>query len=969
MAIAPQRTGIGIRRHFTTPGVHPYDMVTWERRDARITNYRDGSVAFEQLGVEVPSTWSVNATNILAQKYFRGTPGTPEREWSLRQVADRVVDTVTAWGIKDGYFVDDEEAETFRDELKFLIIHQMAAFNSPVWFNIGVAGVPQQGSACFILSVEDTMDSILNWYTEEGTIFKGGSGAGVNLSKIRSSRELLKGGGTASGPVSFMRGADASAGTIKSGGKTRRAAKMVILDADHPDIEDFIWCKAVEERKARVLRDAGFDMDLDGKDSISIQYQNANNSVRVTDAFMEAVVAGRDWNLLARGSDEVIDTVPARDLFRQIAQATWECADPGMQFDTTINKWHTASNTGRINGSNPCSEYMHIDDSACNLASLNLMKFLEDDSSFDVDGFRSATEAIFTAQEIIVGNAGYPTEKIGENSRRFRQLGIGYANLGALLMAQGLPYDSDGGRAWAGAITALLTGHSYATSARTAARMGPFAGFHENAEPMIKVLKMHRDAVAAIDEEVVPMELLSAAQESWELAVELGEQHGVRNAQASVLAPTGTIGLLMDCDTTGVEPDLGLVKTKKLVGGGTMSIVNQTVPRALVRLGYGPDQIDEIVAYIDENKTIVGAPHLKAEHLPVFACSMGDNTIHYLGHVRMMGAVQPFISGAISKTVNLPEDVSVEDVEQLHIDAWRLGIKAVAIYRDNCKVGQPLSTTKKDGSEADVSGGSSQATAEVEARVAELNAQVAQLEAAMAANSLRPTETVVVGAVRERLPRRRKSYTFAFRVADCEGYVTVGEYEDGRPGEVFMKVSKQGSTLAGIMDAFSISVSLGLQHGVPLATYVRKYTNMRFEPAGITDDADLRIASSLVDYIFRRLALDYLTIEERADLGVLSSSERTQPTLPGVEETATESTGIVETGSIAEPVTDGVAPQPALFTEEVVEVAPAPSAPVDGPLARAEQRDAPYCYQCGNAMQRAGSCYVCGSCGATSGCS
>jgi ribonucleoside-diphosphate reductase alpha chain len=684
---------------------------------------------------------------------------------------------------------------------------------------------------------------------------------------------------------------------------------------------------------------------------------------------MEAVVAGRDWNLLARGSDEVIDTVPARDLFRQIAQATWECADPGMQFDTTINKWHTASNTGRINGSNPCSEYMHIDDSACNLASLNLMKFLEDDSSFDVDGFRSATEAIFTAQEIIVGNADYPTEKIGENSRRFRQLGIGYANLGALLMAQGLPYDSDGGRAWAGAITALLTGHSYATSARTAARMGPFAGFHENAEPMIKVLKMHRDAVAAIDEEVVPMELLSAAQESWELAVELGEQHGVRNAQASVLAPTGTIGLLMDCDTTGVEPDLGLVKTKKLVGGGTMSIVNQTVPRALVRLGYGPDQIDEIVAYIDENKTIVGAPHLKAEHLPVFACSMGDNTIHYLGHVRMMGAVQPFISGAISKTVNLPEDVSVEDVEQLHIDAWRLGIKAVAIYRDNCKVGQPLSTTKKDGSEADVSGGSSQATAEVEARVAELNAQVAQLEAAMAANSLRPTETVVVGAVRERLPRRRKSYTFAFRVADCEGYVTVGEYEDGRPGEVFMKVSKQGSTLAGIMDAFSISVSLGLQHGVPLATYVRKYTNMRFEPAGITDDADLRIASSLVDYIFRRLALDYLTIEERADLGVLSSSERTQPTLPGVEETATESTGIVETGSVAEPVTDGVAPQPALFTEEVVEVAPAPSAPVDGPLARAEQRDAPYCYQCGNAMQRAGSCYVCGSCGATSGCS
>ncbi len=648
-------------------------------------------MAFEQLGVEVPEAWSLNATNILAQKYFRGTPGTSEREWSLRQVADRVVDTVTDWGIKDGYFVDDEEAETFRAELKYLIIHQMAAFNSPVWFNIGVAGVPQQGSACFILSVDDTMDSILNWYTEEGVIFKGGSGAGVNLSRIRSSHELLKGGGTASGPVSFMRGADSSAGTIKSGGKTRRAAKMVILDVDHPDIEDFIWCKAIEERKARVLRDAGFDMDLDGKDSISLQYQNANNSVRVTDEFMQAVVDGRDWELTARGDGTVIRSVPARDLFRQFAQAAWECADPGMQFDTTINRWHTASNTGRINGSNPCSEYMHIDNSACNLASLNLMRFLFPDSSFDVAGFRAATEVVFTAQEIIVGNADYPTEKIAENSRRFRQLGIGYANIGALLMAQGLPYDSDQGRAWAGAITALMTGHAYATSARTAARMGPFAGFHENVDPMINVLRMHRDAVATIDEEQVPMELLSAAQEAWDLAVELGEQYGVRNSQASVLAPTGTIGLLMDCDTTGVEPDLGLVKTKKLVGGGTMSIVNQTVPRALTRLGYRPDEVDAIIAYIDEHKTIVGAPHLQPGHLAVFACSMGDNTIHYLGHVRMMGAVQPFISGAISKTVNLPEDVTVEDVEQLHIDAWQMGIKAIAVYRDNCKVAQPLS--------------------------------------------------------------------------------------------------------------------------------------------------------------------------------------------------------------------------------------------------------------------------------------
>jgi ribonucleoside-diphosphate reductase alpha chain len=895
MAIAPQRIGIGIRRHFTTAGVHPYDEVVWERRDARITNYRDGAVAFEQLNVEVPEGWSLNATNILAQKYFRGTPNTDEREWSLRQVADRVVDTITTWGMKDGYFADDEEAEIFRDELKYLIVHQMAAFNSPVWFNIGVAGVPQQGSACFILSVDDTMDSILNWYTEEGVIFKGGSGAGVNLSRIRSSHELLKGGGTASGPVSFMRGADSSAGTIKSGGKTRRAAKMVILDADHPDIEDFIWCKAIEERKARVLRDAGFDMDLDGKDAISLQYQNANNSVRVTDEFMDAVVSGDDWALTSRGDGQPIRWVPARDLFRQFARAAWECADPGMQFDTTINKWHTASNTGRINGSNPCSEYMHLDNSACNLASLNLMKYLHDDSSFDIEGFRSAIEVIFTAQEIIVGNADYPTDKITENSRRFRELGIGYANLGALLMAQGLPYDSDQGRAWAGAITALMTGHAYATSARTAARMGPFAGYHENMEPMLNVLRMHRDGVADIDEEEVPTELLSAAQEAWDLAVELGEQNGVRNSQASVLAPTGTIGLLMDCDTTGVEPDLGLVKTKKLVGGGTMSIVNQTVPRALTRLGYSADQVDEIIAYIDVHKSIVGAPYLSADHLAVFACSMGDNTIHYLGHVRMMGAVQPFISGAISKTVNLPEEVSVEDVEQLHIDAWRMGIKAVAVYRDNCKVAQPLSATKESAAtDPGTDDDDVPAASEAEAHARELSEKIAGLEAALVHEQARTASTVVVGAVRERLPRRRTSSTFAFRVADCEGYVTVGEYEDGRPGEVFMKVSKQGSTLAGIMDAFSISVSLGLQHGVPLATYVRKYTNMRFEPAGITDDPELRIATSLVDYIFRRLAVDYLPMEERAELGVLSTAERMQPTLPGVEETATESSGVVD---------------------------------------------------------------------------
>ena len=946
MAIAPQRSEIGIRRHFTTEGVHPYDQVTWERRDARITNFRDGTVAFEQLGVEVPESWSVNATNILAQKYFRGTLGTEEREWSLRQVADRVADTLTAWGIKDGYFVDDEEALVFNHELKYLVIHQKAAFNSPVWFNIGVHGVPQQGSACFILSVEDKMDSILNWYTEEGIIFKGGSGAGVNLSRIRSSHELLKGGGTASGPVSFMRGADASAGTIKSGGKTRRAAKMVILDVDHPDVEDFIWCKAIEERKARVLRDAGFDMDLDGADSHSTQYQNANNSVRVTDEFMEAVIDGRDWNLTARTDGSVTRTVPARDLFRQIAHSAWECADPGLQYDTTINRWHTAPMTGRINGSNPCSEYVHLDDSACNLASMNLLTFLDENDEFDVEGFKAGVSVVFTGQEIIVGNADYPTERIAETTRAFRQLGIGYANLGALLMAQGLPYDSDAGRAWAAAITALLTGHAYATSAKTAARMGPFAGYHENAEPMLNVLRMHQAEAARIDEDIVPPELLSAAQESWDRAVDLAEAYGVRNSQASVLAPTGTIGLLMDCDTTGVEPDLGLVKTKKLVGGGTMSIVNQTVPRALAKLGYGVEQGEDIVRYINENMSILGAPHIAPEHLPVFACSMGDNTIHYSGHIRMMGAVQPFISGAISKTVNMPEDATVEEVEQLHIDAWRLGIKAVAIYRDNCKVAQPLSTTKKEA--AAIGGDTAPAGSDAEARDRAVTARIAELEAALLSEQQRVTSSVVVGAVRERLPRKRNSETFSFRVADCEGYVTVGQYEDGRPGEVFIKVSKQGSTLAGIMDAFSISISLGLQHGVPLATFVRKFANMKFEPAGITDDPELRIATSLIDYIFRRMALDFLTVEERSDLGILSTQERTQPTLPGVEEMSTPSVSLFEDG-----LSNGQAG----------------AEPASQALARAQQLDAPLCYSCGNTMQRAGSCYVCGSCGSTSGCS
>jgi ribonucleoside-diphosphate reductase alpha chain len=1298
MAMAPEQVGIGIRRHFTQAGTHPYDTVQWERRDARIPNYKDGGDAFFQPGVEFPVGWSQNATNIVAQKYFRGTLGTTEREWSLRQVIDRIADTIVGWGIRDGYFSGDEDAETFRDELKYVLVHQRAAFNSPVWFNIGVKGVPQQASACqpwdalvstpdglkpigqlvdanaigtkvydangltrivavksngtkpvhrihlksghaldvtadhlvwrvsgercgafvaagdlrpgdklewhrtyshgegeitslaiaeaalagwlqsdgfvgqyagtnksltieamtvtaaelewvttaldrvfpevhrhertvdtqdasldcrrtrlygnglsdfverwqlrargvdmrvpehlftaplpvvaaylrsifqaegyvsikdrssvvglamissdlvrgvqqllhrfgifsrvrfkadkradrkgtlclsiqtagdrrifadeigfidprkadklersfdipglpaaatkcleidriealgdmpvydiqtesgeylsgnlrvhncFILAVEDTMQSILNWYVEEGTIFKGGSGSGINLSTIRSSHEQLAGGGTASGPVSFMRGADASAGTIKSGGKTRRAAKMVVLNADHPDIEEFIWCKAREERKARALSEAGFDMDLDGTDYHSIQYQNANNSVRVTDEFMRAVVEDRDWQLVAVSTGEAIKTIKARELMHQIATAAWECADPGMQFDTTINKWHTAPNTGRINASNPCSEYVHLDNSACNLASLNLLKYLGDDGTFDVEGYKQTVQVIFTAQEILVGNADYPTPKIAETSRRFRQLGIGYANLGALLMAQGLPYDSNAGRAWGATLTALLTGQAYATSGRIASRMGPFAGYVDNREPMLNVLRMHRAEAANIDEELVPPELLSAAQRSWDEAVEVGERHGVRNSQASVIAPTGTIGLALDCDTTGIEPDLALTKAKKLVGGGTMFIVNQTVPRALRSLGYDDAQVDAIVKYIDEHKTIVGAPQLRDEHLPVFACAMGDNTIHYMGHVKMMAAVQPFVSGAISKTINMPEDATVEEVEDLHIEAWKLGLKAVAIYRDNCKVAQPLATQKKASAEA---------------------------PAATTAEPERIVETVIVQRpVRQKLPRRRISKTFSFRVADCHGYVTVGEYEEGRPGEIFLKVAKQGSTLAGIMDAFAISVSHGLQYGVPLKAFVEMFTNMRFEPAGMTDDPDIRFASSLVDYIFRRLAVEYLTFDERSELGIHTVDERLQPTLPGVEE------AIIATETVIEHL-------PPLDTEPTINRAiehdevHLPEAPAPGPQAAAipegsRRIDAPYCYQCGMEMQRAGSCYVCSSCGTTSGCS
>lgn len=923
MALAPERAGLGLRRVHTVDGVHPYDTVTWERRDARITDYRDGSVAFEQLGVEVPSTWSVNATNILAQKYFRGELGTSERETSLKQVADRVVDTIRMWGERDGYFVDAHEADLFSDELKYLIINQKAAFNSPVWFNIGVKGVPQQASACFILSVDDTMDSILNWYAEEGRIFKGGSGAGVNLSKIRSAKENLAGGGTASGPVSFMRGADASAGTIKSGGKTRRAAKMVVLNADHPDIVEFVQTKAHEERKIRALADAGFDMGVDGSDMVSVQYQNANNSVRVTDDFMEAVINDAPWNLNAVLTGEPLETIQARDLMREISDAAWRCADPGLQFDTTINRWHTAANTGRINASNPCSEYVHLDNSACNLASLNLLTFLDAETGdFQTEAFQASVEVVFAAQEILVGNADYPTEGIGETARAFRQLGIGYANLGALLMAKGLAYDSDEGRSMAAAITALLTGQAYLTSAKLAERVGPFAGFHENREHMLRVLSMHRSAVSAIDETAVEHGLLSAGQRAWDEACELAEIAGVRNSQASVLAPTGTIGLLMDCDTTGIEPDLGLVKTKKLVGGGTMSIVNQTIPWALETLGYSSDESAEIIDYINENYSAVGAPHLKPEHLPVFSCSMGDDPIHHLGHVKMMAAVQPFISGAISKTVNMPETATIDEVEQLYIESWKLGLKAVAIYRDNCKVGQPLSSGKGEDSSADTPD---------------------------SAATLFEAIPIPAEPIRRKLPRSRSSRTFEFRVADCKGFVTVGEYEDGRPGEMFCRVSKQGSTLAGIMDAFAIAVSHGLQYGVPMRAFVEAFVGMRFEPAGMTDDPDLRIASSITDYLFRRLAVEYLSLEEREGLNILTSGERTQPTLPGVVESVTQNV-------------------------QGQDIAPDPKSVPSASQLEAEMKsdqllDSPLCMQCGIHMQRAGSCYVCSDCGSTSGCS
>src|SRR3982751_2018410 len=907
-SVIDEDASLAVRRLFTIDGRDPYDEVEWEIRDAHIPG-KNGP-AFEQRDVEFPKFWSQTATNIVAQKYFRGRMSSPERERSVKQMIGRIVDTVGTWGRSGGYFATDDEAETFEAELKAILVNQLAAFNSPVWFNVGFEDKPQC-SACFILSIEDSMESILDWIRREGIVFRGGSGSGVNLSKLRSSKEQLSKGGYASGPVSFMRGADASAGTIKSGGKTRRAAKMVVLDVDHPDIEEFIWCKAHEERKARVLESAGYDMSLDSPDWASVQYQNANNSVRVTDAFMEAVDADADWNLTARTDGTVVDTIKARKLLKDIAEAAWQCADPGVQYDTTINNWHTLPNTSRINASNPCSEYMSIDDSACNLASLNLMKFRREDGELDVEAFTHAVDVVFLAQEILVGNSSYPTAEIGRNAKAYRQLGLGYANLGALLMARGLPYDSDDGRAYAAAITALMTGRAYRKSAEIAARMGAFAGHAPNAAAMIGVMAQHRAAVGNIEgTESVPADLLSACRRAWDDVLNLGEVHGYRNAQATVLAPTGTISFMMDCDTTGVEPDFSLVKSKKLVGGGEITIPNKTVPMALEKLGYAPREVEEIVAFVDERNTVVGAPSVKAEHYPVFDCAIGDRAIHYSGHVKMMGAVQPFISGAISKTVNLPETATVDEVAQLFQQSWQLGVKAIAIYRDNCRVAQPLSGKKDGGAQETL------------------------------VSALPPTPLTQ----RRRLPDDRVEVGRKFRVGEYEGYIHVGLYEDGTPGDIFVDIAKEGTTLAGLMNSIMISVSLGLQYGVPLEVYVSKFSHMRFEPSGMTNDADIRVAKSIVDYVFRWMGKKFLTRSEEAELGIMS---------PEVKARLAQAHSVLEGGSDA----------------AAGEADDAPASPPGQTALFNAFEDAVECAKCGGRMVRTGSCYTCRDCGQNTGCS
>jgi ribonucleoside-diphosphate reductase alpha chain len=929
--------GLNIERHFTESGVDPFSTVEWEIRSAEVGG-------FKQEGVEFPAGWSQNATNIVAQKYFRGRLDSPERESSVKQMIGRVAGTIGSWGRELGYFASDADADAFQDELAWILLHQHAAFNSPVWFNVGFEEHPQC-SACFILSVEDTLESILQWNTDEGMIFRGGSGSGINLSNIRSAKEHLSKGGLASGPVSFMRGADSWAGTIKSGGKTRRAAKMVVLDIDHPDIAEFIWCKAREEEKAAALRDAGFDMSIDGDGFASIQYQNANNSVRVTDEFMKAAEAGEEWHTRARVDGRVMDTYDARDLLGQIAEAAWRCADPGVQYDTTINDWHTCPVSGRINASNPCSEYMHVDDSACNLASINLLKFRKPDGTFDAEKFAHVVDVVLLAQEIIVGPSSYPTEEIGVNARAFRQLGLGYANLGALLMANGLPYDSDEGRAMAAAITALMTGRAYRRSAEAAAAMGPYERYEENRDPHNAVMRKHRDEAYKIDALMTDAELVRAARAAWDDAVALGEENGYRNAQATVLAPTGTISFLMDCDTTGIEPDFSLVKFKELVGGGRMTIVNRTVPLALETLGYSRAEIDQIVAYVDENGKMIGAPALKEEHLPVFDVAVGERAISHMGHIKMMGATQPFISGAISKTVNMPESSTVGDIADAYLQAWHLGVKALAIYRDGSKTAQALRT----------------------------DAQKGKKEPAGAAAD----EPAEARPMRRKMPKERQSITHKFAIAGHEGYITAGMYEDGTLGEMFLTdIGKEGSTLRGMMNAFATSVSISLQYGVPLETLCRKFSYMRFDPEGATGNPEIPFAKSLPDYIMRWLASRFLDVDIQEELGIMTPEVRARKAAqdalmrgdtagpvapPAVEKTNGGGNGTSNgdgngaaakaKAAAAKPAAEALTDSPPLIPAKLVGLDLGPA-----------------CSACGGMMQRTGSCYTCSSCGNNTGC-
>jgi ribonucleoside-diphosphate reductase alpha chain len=935
---------LSIERIFTSPGTHPFDAVEWELRDARIGH--GDRVAFEQRGVEFPKSWSQNATNIVAQKYFRGQLEHPAREHSVRQMIGRVAGTIAAWGRERGYFATEEDGEAFEAELTHILLHQLAAFNSPVWFNVGFEENPQC-SACFILSVDDTMESILDWNTKEGMIFRGGSGSGINLSNIRGSQEPLAKGGTASGPVSFMRGADSWAGTIKSGGKTRRAAKMVVLDVDHPDIREFIWCKAKEEDKAQALRDAGFDMSIDGEGFKSIQYQNANNSVRVTDEFMRAVEEDREWRLTSRVTGEPVgEPVPARELMREIAEAAWRCADPGVQYDTTINRWHTSPRSGRINASNPCSEYMHVDDSACNLASINLMRFRRPDGTLDVESFEHTVDIVLLAQEIVVGPSSYPTEEIGVNARAFRQLGLGYANLGAYLMADGMPYDSEQGRGTAAAITALMTGRAYRRSAEVAGALGPYERYAENREEHNAVMRMHRDASHAIaDETCADRELLGAARRSWDEAVELGERLGYRNAQATVLAPTGTISFLMDCDTTGVEPDFSLVKFKELVGGGQMTIVNRTVPLALQTLGYSEQQVEQIEAHLAEHGTILGAPGLKDEHLPVFDVAVGKRAISHMGHLQMMGAVQPFISGAISKTVNLPQSATVEDIADAYTQAWRLGIKALAIYRDGSKTAQALRTDAQQGEPA--------------AKV-DVDAVVEQAVAKALAEA---------GPKRKRMPRERQSITHKFSIGGHEGYITAGMYEDGSIGEIFLTdIGKEGSTLRGMMNSFATAISIALQYGVPLETLVQKFCYMRFDPEGITSNPEIPFAKSMPDYIMRWLASRFLDADVQEELGILTPQVRARK---AAQEAAQSVVASDTAGPSAADQAAGTPKAAGGNGGNGGASAPTKSFTDTPPVvpARLQGLDlGPACSQCGGMMQRTGSCYTCSSCGNNTGC-